>query len=566
MERSPISIVSSSFVLPKNAAWKVLGNYGDVSFADYGDYSGALVRSAPNEVVVFVLFVADLIKDPYAPMNEVDDDLLRPLIELVEQRLARAAAPTILALTSWIPRSIVASAQRGDACEVMSLHLWTSLHRVREDHPNLFLVNLDHELGLEGYSRSFDSRNWYFAHCRLSQHGLTAVARSVAAILERLAQPRKKVLVLDCDNTLWGGVIGEDGLDGIALGEDGTGAAYADFQRAAKTLAKNGVLLAIASKNNEPEVWEVFARHASMILQRADFVSHRIDWSEKAANLTEIADELGLSLDSFVFWDDNPFERAMVQQQLPMVDVVDVPQDVTKWPAMLETLGSLQSLSYTKEDHNKTIQYRSRAEFSKGLATARDKSDFLASIKMVPELHPVNANTLGRAHQLVTKTNQFNLRSVRYSKEEVAALAAHESNICLLGSLSDIYGDHGIVALVVCRRVTERVAFLDTLLMSCRVLGRRFESWILASVADRLRELGVRYLVGEYVPTSKNRMCAAILEAHNFVPLADDHVAALNLRQFETMRDVKGVRYVVDLDNTHIPHHSAMPKAQASAR
>jgi FkbH-like protein len=456
-----------------------------------------------------------------------------------------------------MPRSVVADAQSGNACATIGLELSTTLHRLRERYSNLFLVDLDHELGLDGHSRAFDSRNWYFAHCRLSQHGLATAARSLGAVLERLTRPRRKVLVLDCDNTLWGGVIGEDGFDGITLGEDGIGAAYADFQRAAKRLARNGVLLAIASKNNEPEVWEVFDRHPSMVLERADIVASRIDWSEKSANLFELADELDLSLDSFVFWDDNPFERAMLKKQLPEVEVVEVPEDVVKWPSLLATLGSLQALSYTQEDRNKTTQYRSRAAFARGLAAAEDKSDFLASIKMTPALHAVDGGTLGRAHQLILKTNQFNLRSVRYTKDELAALAADERNVCLLGSLSDIYGDHGIVALVVCRRVSRTVAFLDTFLMSCRVLGRGFEGWILASLSDRLRLAGVRYLVGEYVPTPRNKMCAAVLQDHNFERLTAEHGAMPHLAAFETTRDLKGLAFVIDLDNSDIPRHAA---------
>ena len=288
-----------------------------------------------------------------------------------------------------------------------------------------------------------------------------------------------------------------------------------------------------------------------MVLTRNDLVTARINWNEKAQNLREIADELDLSLDSFVFWDDSPFERAMLKDALPMVEVVDVPNDVTSWPHLLATLDALQSLSYTTEDRKKTTQYRSRADFSRGLAAAQDTSNFLASIKMVPAFHSVDEATIIRAHQLVSKTNQFNLRSIRYTKEEVFALAADARNLCLLGSLSDIYGDHGLVALVVCRNISERIAFLDTLLMSCRVLGRRFESWILATLARRLRDRGIRYLLGEYIPTPRNQMCAAILDQHNFSRLTEDHIRTLNLRDLDLQ--VKGVGYLIDLDTTEIP-------------
>ena len=302
-----ISIASTSFLLPKNPAWRALSDFGCVSFADYGDYSGAFLRSAPDEPLVFVLFVQDLLRDPDVATADAEYGLLEPLIALIEQRIVRSTAPTIIAAASWLPRSVISSAQSGDLCEVMGLELWRSLHRFRESSSNVFTINLDRYLGAEGFTRAFDARNWYFAHCRLSQHGLSTVAKLVTSVLERLSRPRKKVLVLDCDNTLWGGVVGEDGVDGIALGEEGVGAAYVDFQRASKRLAENGVLLALSSKNNEAEVWEVFDRHASMVLTRSDVVSVRINWSEKAANLREIADELDLSLDSFVLLGRQPF-------------------------------------------------------------------------------------------------------------------------------------------------------------------------------------------------------------------------------------------------------------------
>lgn len=549
-----ITIASTSFVLPKNSAWKLLSNYGELSFADYGDYPSAFLNSAVDETLVFVLFVQDLIKDPYSARNsEERRGLLEPIISLVAERVARSTAPTIFATTSWVPLSVINSAKSGDPSETVGVQLWSSLQELREKTPNLFVINLDRYFGVDGFTGAFDSRNWYFAHCRLSQKGLLTVARQVAVLLERLSHPRKKVLILDCDNTLWGGVVGEEGWNGLKLGDEGIGAVYLDFQRSIKRLSQNGVLLALSSKNNEAEVWEVFDRHASMIVRRDDLVSARINWKEKAESLGEIADELGLSLDSFVFWDDSPIERDMVKNALPMVEVVEVPEDVTKWAHLLSTLDSLQALSYTQEDRNKAVQYHLRANFSRNLDTAQNKLVFLKSIKMVPAVHSLDEATIGRAHQLLSKTNQFNLRSVRYAREEIFALAEDVRNLCFLGSLSDCYGDHGIVALVICRQISNETAFLDTFLMSCRVLGRHFEAWVLASLVKKLRTVGVRYLIGEYIPTSQNEMCAAILSEHNFVPLSNDHVDALNLLDIEIMRDLKGVRYIMDIENTTIP-------------
>jgi FkbH-like protein len=549
-----ITIASTSFVLPKNSAWRALQPLGDLTFADYGDYAGSLMRAAPDETLVFIVFVQDLVRDGGAPGGSAD--AVEPLISLIERRAAAAREPTIVAITSWSARSVVSSAKNGDPASAMSHRLWAGLQRMRDAHATVLAIDLDRQLGVDGFAKAFDSRNWYFAHCRLSQAGLAIVAKSVASVLERRLKPRKKVLVLDCDNTLWGGVVGEEGWERVALGEEGIGAAYMDFQRVAKRLAAEGILLALASKNDESVVWEVFDRHGSMALRRDDLVAFKINWNDKTVSLRELADELDLGLDAFVFWDDSPFERAMVKAALPAVEVVDVPEDVTRWPQLLANLESLQAFSYTTEDRKKTEQYKSRAQFSRDRGGVRDEADFLDSIKMVPCLHTVDEGTLARAHQLALKTNQFNLRSVRYSREEITALAADPRNVCVLASLSDIYGDHGLVALAICREIAAGTAFLDTLLMSCRVLGRHFESWVLASVADRLRARGVSRLVAEYIPTDRNAMCAATLAEHNFSPL-ESGLAPPELEAIAAPGGRRGTRYIIDLEIESIPNDVA---------
>jgi FkbH-like protein len=547
-----ITIASTSFVLPKNSAWRVLQQLGDLMFADYGDYAGSFMRSAPDETLVFIVFVQDLVRDG----GELGESAVEPLVALVERRAAAAREPTIVAITSWRPGSVVSNARNGDPVSAMSHRLWAGMQRLRDEHETVFAIDLDSQLGVDGFAKAFDTRNWYFAHCRLSQAGLGIVAKSVASVLERRWKPSKKVLVLDCDNTIWGGVVGEVGWDGVVIGDEGIGAAYADFQKAAKRLAGEGILLALASKNDESAVWDAFDRHGSMVLRRDDLVAFKINWNDKPVSLRELADELDVGLEAFVFWDDNPFERAMVKAALPAVEVVDVPEDVTRWPQLLANLESLQAFSRTTEDRRKTEQYKARAQFSRDRGHAKDAGNFLDSIKMVPRLHAVDEGTLGRAHQLALKTNQFNLRSARYSREEIAALAADPRNVCVLASLSDIYGDHGLVALAICREIAPGTAFLDTLLMSCRVLGRHFESWVLASVADRLRARGIRRLVGEYIPTDRNAMCAAILPEHNFSPLPSGS-APPELEAIAAPGDRKGTRYIIDLETEAIPNDVA---------
>ena len=208
----------------------------------------------------------------------------------------------------------------------------------------------DKEFAFVGLNSCIDKRNWYFAHSYLSNHGIKIVASSLNKIIHRIYNPASKVLVLDCDNTLWGGVIGEDGINNIKIGQDGEGKIFEDFQKVIKNFITQGVIITILSKNNEHDVWNVFQSHTSMVLRKKDIVSWKIDWNEKYKNIKAIAKELDLGLDSFVFWDDNPIERDQMKRFVPEVVTVDVPDDISSWPDLLKNLDQFSKFNTTKED------------------------------------------------------------------------------------------------------------------------------------------------------------------------------------------------------------------------
>lgn len=310
--------------------------------------------------------------------------------------------------------------------------------------------------------------------------------------------------------------MGEEGVSGITLGTDGLGAAFADFQRECMQLSRVGVLIGLCSKNEEGDVWAVFDKNPMMILKRETVITSRINWKDKHENLIDIAEELGLDLDSFVFWDDNPLERELVRSQLPMVEVVEVPQDVLLWPTTLANLTSLQSFEVTREDKEKLAQYRSRAEFSRELNVSGDKESFLSSIDMKPRFENLSQHTLQRAHQLINKTNQFNMRGKRYSFSELDSLIANDRFLGIQGALDDRYGKHGIVSVAIVKLVSPEIAFLDTFLMSCRVLGRFFEYWMMQTLVNLLREKGFHYLVAEHISLARNGVCRGLIDSTPF--------------------------------------------------
>ncbi len=332
------------------------------------------------------------------------------------------------------------------------------------------------------------------------------VARLVAAGQGRAA----KCLVLDLDNTLWGGVVGDDGLEGIVLGQGSAqGEGFTAFQAYAAALARRGVILAVCSKNDEANALAPFERHPDMVLKRADISAFVANWDDKASNLREIARQLNIGLDALVFADDNPFERNLVRRELPMVAVPEMPEEPALFARCLSDAGYFEALALTAEDRDRTRQYQANRERQSLQGQSTDLAGYLRSLDMTLSWRPFDALGAQRITQLINKTNQFNLTTRRYTSHEVDAVTGDARAVGLQLRLADRFGDNGIIAVVI-GRLTEDGAslLLDTWLMSCRVLGRRVEEATLAIVAGEAARLGARRLIGRYLPTEKNAMVA----------------------------------------------------------
>jgi len=494
-----------------------LENLGVLTFGDYADWPSALLE-VEKVPLLWVLFLEDVLSPEAGQETAIEDTdrLFDAALAPLRGRLQAMQTPVVVAWSTWRPHGILQDARRCTAWRRAARRIGDILFDLAAHSAGLYLIDLDNLLSKIGTDAAFDARNFYSARCRLSGRGISEISSATAEILRRTKEAAKKVLVLDCDNTLWGGVIGEVGLSGIALGGDGKGKAFADFQRGIRRLAAQGILLAISSKNNEVDVWEMFERHGEMVLKRSDVVAARIDWNDKSDNIIAIAEDLDLGLDSFVFWDDNPIEREKMRLALPRVTTIDVPLDVESWPALLDRLELFSRFSITDEDRKKTQQYHNRMRFVTERANTVDKTSFLRSIAMCPKAVAVNDATVVRAEQLSAKTNQYNLRPIRYTAAEILALAAANDCVTFLTSLSDKFGDHGIVGFSVARPVDDDAAFLDTFLMSCRVLGRDLEAWMFATLAARLHDAGVSSLYAEFWATERNVVAAQVLPQHGF--------------------------------------------------
>ena len=395
------------------------------------------------------------------------------------------------------------------------------------------LLALDDRAARDGLAAWHDPALWHRSKQEVTPVAAPMYGELVARLLAAQQGRSAKCLVLDLDNTLWGGVVGDDGVEGIVIGQGSAlGEAYAAFQDHCRELVRRGVILAVCSKNDEANALEPFDRHPDMVLQRGDVACFVANWSDKAANIRQIAHELNIGLDALVFVDDNPFERNLVRRELPMVAVPGVGDDPTGYAQALADAGYFEGLSVTEEDRARTVQYHgNRArEALKGAAT--DLESYLRGLEMELTWRRFDRVGLQRVVQLINKSNQFNLTTRRYAEADVLAVMDDPDAFGLQLRLLDRFGDNGVIAVVIGRRLGDDVA-IDTWLMSCRVLGRQVEAATLALVADEARRLGARRLVGEYVPTQKNGMVR-------------DHYAKLGFTVVET--DAQGgSRAVLDL-------------------
>jgi FkbH-like protein len=486
------------------------------------------------QVVILQLDGADLfmdiLRDPFlggvdcaAAAQRAADDLEASLTVL-EERLPSATVvlhtvyfPPIHALTglehhSPYTLSVISSLFNGH------------LGRISRRHPNVLVHDTAALAANVGHRNWFDARLWYLTRCRLSREAMRALAQSTVSLLRGWKGQTRKCIVLDLDNTLWGGLAGEDGLQGIALGEEGIGLAFAEFQEELLNLTRKGILLAVCSKNNEDDVLAILRRHPSMRLKENHFAARRINWRDKAANIRELAAELNLGLDSFIFIDDNPAERALVSSELPEVLVPEWPKDTSLYKAALLDLAAvhLPKVSITGEDRARTSMYRAEGERRNLLESAGGNLDgYYRSLEMTARIGFADPLTIPRIAQLTQKTNQFNLTTRRYSEADIRAFSEAPDALVLWLGLSDRFADNGIVGVMILRQQSAGEWCIDTLLLSCRVIGRTVENAFLGHVCETLLDRGAERLIGEYHPTRKNALTASLYRDLGFQPVGE---------------------------------------------
>jgi FkbH-like protein len=523
-------------ILPFLATEAVLANYVlDLQVGGYGSYvdellnpQSALAKFKPD--IVFVLLdledIAGRLPDLCADgIGEGVDAEIEESVARMAQLLKsfRASSSARVLFQGCLVPDVTSLGDVGDANLPRSLT--SAVHQINQRFAALcstvtdcVFFDLDHLAARHGRTNWRDTRMFLASRLPVSAASFSTYSRGLVRSFSTLFRAPRKVLCTDLDNTLWGGILGEEGPDGIATGSAFPGNCYLEYQKYLKQLSSRGVLLAIVSKNNEADVREAFqVRAADLGLGLDNFVATKISWNEKSDSIRELAQELSLGLDSFVFVDDNPVECEAIRRQLPEVAVIEAPvEEPWKLVGVLSAQPFFDAAFVTDDDVNRLNEYKAQAQRAELASSAGDRDEFLASLGIVCTFLSALDAPLARSVQLLAKTNQFNLTTRRRSAAEVEEFASAPGGQAIAVRVRDRFGDAGVVGLALARNEGDS-CLIDSLLLSCRVIGRGIETALLAYLSDNAIKAGAKRLIGEFIATKKNAPCADFYLDHGFV-------------------------------------------------
>jgi FkbH-like protein len=502
----------------------VRGHRVSVREGGYDNIVQSIAIQAAVDVVIILPWSARAIRSGFGNAQQCIEDQLHAFRQAWSLAKAKGARVVQVAYDAIVagPMGYHLGSRTGSRGLVGALN-----RALRDALPeDAFLVELPEIAAHMGRRAFYDQRGYYWTKQPFSPDGVALLARHLWSGVRAVTVGPKKVLVLDLDNTIWGGVVGELGALGVELGDSAEGEAYRAFQRYVLGLRKRGVILAVCSKNNPRDAREPFGSHAEMVLSLDDISCFDASWDSKPVAIQRIADTLRLGLDSFVFFDDNPAEREHVRQVFPAVEVAEVPADPSDYVMCLEEGLWFESLPVTTADLRRTEQYRQEAERRTVLDTAQSMQEYLKSLNMRAWACHLGDENMRRVTQLLGKTNQFNLTTRRHGEEIVRRLLSYPRSLGLAISLDDRFGEYGLISVVigVPSEDDPGTLVLDTWLMSCRAIGRTVEEFVMNVVAREATRLGYDKVMGEYVKTKKNQQVADLFPRFGFEAVNDSAV------------------------------------------
>jgi len=508
-----LSSFSANFLIPYLTVEAAKRNLGlNITHPGFNQIEAELLaptsatwRSQPELFLILLL-----------PFDATSTTFVERLRALCQGIRAKSTAPIVISNFFNTPDALAGlanplAASRERAAIEEANRALTQLHN---EFAGLSVFDLAASVETHGHRTMFDTKLEFYARIPFSAQGQQFLGAALARHVRAIFSPPAKCAVLDLDNTLWGGVLGEDGPGGIKLGEDFPGNIFKAFQRHLLALREAGVLLALASKNNEEEVRAVFLQHPDMVLRWEHFSATRINWQHKSVSLREIAAELNLGADSLVFLDDNPAEREEVRRNAPEVRVLDLPADPLAYESALTACDWFDRLDFSQDDSVRADQYQAQNARTQAQHAAPSLDAYLENLAMVATVGFIDAETLSRASQLIAKTNQFNLTTRRHSAPEIEALV--QSGFGLWLRLQDRFGDNGLTALAIAVPEKDALWRIDTFLLSCRIIGRSAETALLHCVLREIAKRGGQTVLGEFIVTGRNSICADFYARHGF--------------------------------------------------
>lgn len=476
----------------------------------YGIWVQELIdeESKINQTYLDYLFILldgeEIIKDSRS-IEEMDNEF-KKYIYFIKKYVHNNEDIKIFVSNIDIPQ-IQIHAIKNNSIEKVIEGLWLKrLMSLKDKYKNLYIFDIKNLIENIGKRNFYSLKLWYAGGIKYTPLAENQIIELIEQIVNSNKINRKKCLILDLDNTVWGGVIGEDGISSIELSNSGIGLCYKNFQKRISELASLGVMLAVVSKNNFGDAISAIREHPHMVLTEDKFVLMKINWSSKVTNIREICYELNIGLDSVVFIDDSQYERELVKVSLPEVVVPEFPKDITNLEQFIIDLYKkyFYSLEITNEDLNKTTMYRQNIDRQESKNNYDSLEKYLQSLETKIRVYNLDKGEISRVVQLINKTNQFNLTGKRYTEEEINIMIKSNNHRIFIASVKDKFGDNGICSVIIANNLDEETAVIDTFLMSCRVMGRCIEDSIIDYIEDSLFKLGYKRIIGMYRYTDKN--------------------------------------------------------------
>ena len=500
------------------------GEYDNIFQEAVGGNSRLLNRDTDCVLVYMLLDLVswDLSRN-FASCNDaqIEDEIerIREYINIIIEGIREQTGAMILwhAFEMPLNPSLGIWDSQTDDGQIASVRILNELLRAGlRDAPNAYFVDTNLCVARIGTERFYDHRYWHIGRAPYTREALCGIAGEDFKYIRSFKGKNKKCLVLDCDNTLWGGIIGEDGMPGIKLGKTYPGSTFYEFQQEIVNLYHRGIIIGLCSKNNEEDVWKVFHEHPDMVLKEEHIAAAKINWQDKVTNLRQIALDLNIGLDSIVFVDDSEFEVNLVGRELPEVEIIQLPRNETaKYRNLIASSGLFDTLTITDEDKKRGTMYKAESNRKQLKTQVTDMESYYCSLEMVVDIRFADEFSVPRIAQQTQKTNQFNLTTKRYTEADIERLMEEEASDVIYVKLSDKFGDSGIVGTCILRYDGIKAIF-DTFLLSCRVIGRGVEDAFIARALKLAKNRGCTLVIGEYCATGKNKQVEFFYSQHGF--------------------------------------------------